>query len=558
MQSQEDKGAARSAGRDPRLERKSEPLAPAVMAGIGAGLGGVVVLVVGLLWWLVVKKLMGVPLVLLILGGVGMLAYVVTNFGRLKSFWGQRSSREFVNSAAFTFFVLGILVLVNVIGARHHYRHDFTQGKEYSLSEQTLKILHGLDKPVRIVAFVSPDYYNAEEIRSRLREYDIASPKTKVTIYDPKTSMDKVKEYGVRYDGTIVVTCADKKEEVTGGSEEQLTSAILSVTKGEKTKVYFLSGHGEKRIDSYGDDSIADVKTNLENQQYAVEELVLLKQKQPAVPGDCAVLCIVGPQQPLADKEISAIKKYLDQAGKLFVALEVPPAPDLHEILEPHGVKPLDGVVFDPVSNLWGNIGIPLVVHPEEHDITRGQESLFFPGARALEVEEEAPEQPEYPGAPPPPPSKKGVELLMTSDSAWLDTNFKPGVQPKRDPGERSGPLCLAVAVDEGKKKPPTPPGVPPAEEGEEKGARLVVVGDSDFMTQNVRNLSPSGVIFALKAIAWLAKEDKLVSIPPKEHKEHRIVLSGAQLKIVIIIIFLIPMLILLAGLGVWLVRRGG
>lgn len=548
-----------TSGRDPRLERQREPLPPAVLAGIVSGVAGLALVIVALLWWVVAKKFVGAPLVLLILAVVALVVYAVTNAERLRTVWRQRSARQFANSATFALLVLGIVVLVNIIGARHHWRYDLTQNKQYSLSEQTVTILRGLDKPVQITAFVSPDYYNAEEIRSRLREYDIASAKTKVTIYDPKTSMDKVKEYDVRYDGTIIVTCADKKEEVTGGSEEQLTSAILAVTKGEKTKVYFLAGHGEKRIEGMDENSIADIKSNLENQQYDVQELVLLQQKEPAVPGDCAVLCIVGPQQPLADKEIAAIKKYLDQAGKLFVALEVPPAPDLHEILEPHGITPLNGVVLDPVSNLWGNIGIPLVVHPEQHDITAGQEAIFFPGARALEVAEEVPQEQPYPGGPPPQPTKKGVELLLTGESAWLDTNFKPGTEPKSDPGERSGRLCLAVAVDESKQKPPTPPGMPPPpDEEEQEGARLVVVGDSDFLTQNIRNISPVGIVFALKSIAWLAKEDKLVSIPPKEPTDRRMVLSGGQLKLTIILIFLVPVLILLAGIVVWVMRRGG
>lgn len=544
--------------RDPRLH-KAEPLPTSVLAGIIAGLAGLVLIVVGLLWWAISKKLVGAPLVVLILGVVGTGVYIYTNRDRLRIFWGQRGSRESTNATIFALLVLGIVVLVNIIGARHHYRYDFTQNKQYSLSEQTLKILRSLDKPVQITAFLSPDYYGTYEIRSRLREYDIASPKTIVTIYDPKTNLDKVKEFEVRYDGTIIIQCGDKKEEVTGGSEEQLTSAILAVTKGEKTKVYFLSGHGERRLDTMAEDSIADIKENLQNQQYDVKELVLLQQKEPQVPADCSALCIIGPMQPLAAKEIAAINKYLDQGGELFVALEVPPAPDLHEILGRFGIKVLNGVVLDPVSNLWGNMGVPMVVNPEPHDITAGQQSFFFPGARAFELESEEPTEPMYPGSPPPQPRKKGIELLMSSESAWLDTNFKPGVQPKKDPGEKSGPLCLAVAVDQKKSEPQMPPGMePPVEEQQGKGPRIVVVGDSDFLTQAVRDISPVGIVFALKSIAWLTKDEKLVSIPPKEPTDRRLVLSGAQLKLVIILVFLLPVLVLVAGVTVWVMRRGG
>lgn len=551
---------ARRPGADPRLAARREPVAPVVLAGMIAGAAGVALAIVGVLWWAVSNKFMPGPLVVLIVGAGGIVFYVVTNRQRLRELTRQRAARQTVNSASFAFFVLGIIVLINIIGARHHWRHDFTENKQFSLSEQTLKILRGLDKTVELIAFVSPDYYNADEIRSRLREYDIASAKTKVLIYDPQTNIDKAKEFDVRFDGTIFVKCGDKREEVTGGSEEQITSAILAVTKGEKTKVYFLSGHGEKRIDSYADDGLADLKANLENQQYEVKDLVLLKEKQPKVPADCAVLCIIGPTQPLAKQEIEAIKKYLDQGGKLLVALEPPPAPDLHEILEPYGVKPLSGVVIDPQVNFFGNAGIPLVVQPEEHEVTRKLQGLFFPGVRALEIEESEPEEPPYPGGPPPTPTKKADELLMSSDGAWVETNLKPGTQPKKDAGERSGRLCFAAAVDlSKKKKPPTPPGMPPPEEEEEgPGTRIVVVGDSDFLTRNITSISPAGLFFGLKAIAWLAKEEKLVSIPAKERTERRMVLSGGQLKLAVIITFVIPILILLAGIGVWVTRRGG
>jgi hypothetical protein len=412
------------------------------------------------------------------------------------------------------------------------------------------------------VAFITPEYYNAQEVQARLREYDIASDKVHVQVYDPKTHMDKVREFGIQFDGTIVVRCGDKKEEVTGGSEEQLTSAILAVSKGEKTKIYFLSGHAEHPLDSYEDNGLGSLKRNLENQQYEVKELVLLKEKQPTVPADCAVLCIIGPQRPLMKQEIDAINKYLDQGGKAFVCVDIPPAPSLNEILQRHGVRVLDGVVFDPVTNLWGNIGIPLVVQPEQHEVTRNLQAFFFPGTRAFEVEQsQSQAPPSYPGAPPPPPQKKGTELLFTSESAWLSTSWKPGTQPKKQPGERSGRLCLAVAVDESKPAPPpTPPGVPPPEEQQAQGpgTRIIAVGDSDFLTQRVTALSDIGLVFALKSIAWLAKEEKLVSIPPKEKRDYTLVVSGNQLKVVVILVFALPVLALATGAAVWLARRGG
>jgi hypothetical protein len=547
-------------GPDPRLAPRPS-MSSAALGGMVAGILGAVLLLAGLLTWSIKKAFLPWPLILLVLGLAGLVFYVLSSKERLLAFWRQKTPRLILNSAAFAVFIAGIVVLVNFVGIRHHYRHDFTKNKQYSLSEQTIKIAKALDKPVEMIAFVSPDYFAADEFKSRLREYSVLGGKITVHTYDPKVAADKVREYNIRSDGTIIIKCGDKKEDIVGGSEEQITSAILAVSKGEKTKIYFLSGHGERRVDSSSEDSIADLKKWLENQQYEIKELVLARDKEPKVPGDCAVLAIMGPEQPLLAKETEAIKGYLAQGGKAFICLAPPPAPNLADLLGPHGIKPMDGVVYDPVNNLPNAPGVTLVVQPEEHDITRGLQLFCLPLARALQVEQSAPQQPQYPGAPPPPSSQKGVPLLQTSEQSWVDTNFQPGVEPKKTPGARTGKLVLAAAVDESAKQPPpTPPGMPPQPQPPQTGpgTRIVVVGDIDFLTPRVGELARIGVVFALKSVAWLAKDEKLVSVPPKEKVERNLNLSGVQQKVVMIIVFAIPALILLAGISVYVLRRRG
>ena len=48
---------------------------------------------------------------------------------------------------------LGILVAVNYLGARQNKRWDLTANQAFSLSEQTVKILQGLDAPVKFTVF---------------------------------------------------------------------------------------------------------------------------------------------------------------------------------------------------------------------------------------------------------------------------------------------------------------------------------------------------------------------------------------------------------------------
>ncbi len=531
-----------------------EPTALERASVIGGWLG-LLAIIVGLVWAAVIKHFGALPLGLVI-GGVALgLFWLVINISKVAAAARGRQARLIFNSAAFIAVILGIVVLLNYMAARHHIRKDLTESQRFSLSEQTRKVAEDLDQEVKVIAFFSDEYKNSPynnwiEIADRLREYEMLSPKVKVERYDPKTDFSKQKEYDAT-DGLVIVESADRQEKVYGSSEEQLTSAILAVSQGKKTKAYFLQGHGENPLEGGAPNSVATLKGNLENQQYEVETLSLMAQKEPQVPDDCAVLCIIGPQKPLHDKEVEAIKQYLDQGGKGFVAVGPPPAPGLEEILNSYGITPLDGMVMDPQMSLWGQVNVPMVNAPTSHEITRGLGAVILPVTRAFAL---ASTPPQYPGGPPP-PGPKPVALLESSSAAWLETALKD--QPKKDPGEQGGPLVMAALVDEATSPPPMMPGMPPPPSG--NGTRLVVVGTpilvSDTLVQQGVDV---GVIFALKSIAWLVENEKLISIPPKDTAPNQVTVSDRQRNLAIVAVCILPALVMLTGTAVWWRRRRG
>ncbi len=524
-------------------------------ASVIGGWLGLLAIIVGLVWAAVVKHFGGLPLGLVIGGAALGLLWLVVNISKVAAAARGRQARLIFNSAAFILVILGIVVLINYIGVRHHIRKDMTKSQQFSLSEQTHKVAQDLDQEVKVIAFFSDEYKSSPynnwiEIADRLREYEMLSPKVKVERYDPKTDFSKQKEYDAT-DGLIIVESGDYQEKVYGGSEEQLTSAILAVSQGKKTKAYFLQGHGENPLESGAPNSIATLKGNLENQQYDVETLALMAQAEPQVPDDCAVLCIIGAQKPLHDKEVGAIKQYLGQGGKLFVAVGAPPAPGLNEILTSYGITPLDGMVMDPQMSLWGQINVPMVNAPASHEITRNLGAVILPVTRAFALQSTPPQ---YPGGPPP-PGPQPLALLESSSAAWLETTLKG--QPEKDPGEQGGPLVMAALVDEATPPPPMMPGMPPPPSG--NGTRLVVVGTpilvSDTLVQEGIDV---GVVFALKSIAWLVGNEKLISIPPKDITPNRVTVSDRQRNLAIVAVCLLPVLVMLTGATVWWRRRRG
>lgn len=547
--------------RDPRLTPvRDGSLTTLAHYGRMAGLAGLVLLVAYLLWAGTIRSMTRTPV--LVVGILSLLCiafWIYSNIRQLMVGIRTRGFQSALNSTIFTVLVLGVLVALNYIGGRHDYiRHDFTKNKQFSLSEATVNVITKLDKPVKITAFVSDEAPGGDDLRRLLREYKLKSSKITLDMYDFKMATDKVQEYDVRFDPTTYIECGQgaekKKEEVQSGSEEQITSAILAATTGQKIKACFLTGHGEASLDAGGaadKPSLAEIKGQLEKQQYLCEPLSLMTMAKPEVPSDCKLLVIAGAKYAPTAAEMDAIKRYLDQAGNLFLMLEPAPAPDFADLLKAHGVTPVAGKVSDP-GRMIGRPQI-LAALPQEHDVVGRLQVVVMPTSVALDVQEATP-PPAMPGAPPPPSDQKAVPILTTTDRATL----AGGVTGRR------GPFKVAVAIDESPKPPQQMPGMeqaPPPEDNTRK-ARIVVVGDSDFATDAVLHglgagLGDQNFTFAIRAVNWLVKNDKLVAVPPKEPADKPFTVNDAQKRFTwVITVAIVPLLIIVSGSLMWWLRR--
>lgn len=538
---------------DPRLQREGRSLTTLEIAALWSGWAAVVLLL-GLLFWLAVnpaftiwqKALLGLDVALAGFWGV---VHRQTLMGATRA----RGVRLGTNSVIFVVFVLGILILFNIIASRHYVRTDITEHKQYSLSEQTREVVAALEQDLSIVAFLSRP--EAPGLRDRLREYDMLSPRVDLQIYDPLLDAEKAREYNIHSSTSdvLIVKADEREEKIYGGDEEQLTSTILAVTVGERIQVYFLTGHGERSIDERDGTGLSTIRTSLENQQFSVETLNLAVQEQPQVPGDCAVLVIAGPTEPIRQEVMDAIVAYARQGGNLLVAVAAG-GPMMTELLEPHGVRVLDGIVYDRTYGFLGASEIPMATMASDHRIVEhlGRVALALPTTAALEIAD--PYMDEDPYDPySPPPSPQAQPLLETSSEAWLE----PITAADADAGEadtrRRGPFTLAAVID-GAQQAPGPMGMPE----EQDGPRIVVLGDADMMTDQFINLGLVGnARMVLNSVNWLVENEKLISIPPQEHMPRFLIMDASQQKLVwAISVGIVPLAIILAGFVVWWRRR--
>ena len=120
------------------------------------------------------------------------------------------------------------------------------------------------------------------------------------------------------------------------------------------------------------------------------------------------------------------------------------------------------------------------------------------------------------------------------------------------------GPVPLGAALTATAPAPPAPPaGKAPAADAPKPETRIVVIGDSDFATNNYLGISGNRDMF-LNTVNWLAQQENLISIRPKDPDDRRLTMSAAAQRNITWLSWLgIPAIVFGLGIVSWARRRG-
>ncbi|MGH9700918.1 MAG: DUF7088 domain-containing protein, partial [Candidatus Acidiferrales bacterium] len=154
---------------------------------------GLAMLIAGYLRYTIQGELLTASKVILIAGGVLVLASIVVGFGGIIKFFSKRSSQLGTNTSILVLAVIGILIVINYLGFQHHKRFDLTSEKLYTLSDQTRKIVGGLKQDVDIFHFDKTPDTNLDD---EMAEYKNLSPHFHFHNVDPVEKPDVAKQYG--------------------------------------------------------------------------------------------------------------------------------------------------------------------------------------------------------------------------------------------------------------------------------------------------------------------------------------------------------------------------
>ncbi|MDF1562476.1 MAG: GldG family protein [Deltaproteobacteria bacterium] len=302
-------------------------------------------------------------------------------------------------------FVVGSLVLLNVLGISIFGRLDLTREGRFSLSRATLDSLADLEDPLTIRAYFTADLPPPannlnRDVKDLLDAYHAASKgKIRYEFIDPlaqETDEDKEKKKEVKVDifgralreatsveqelmaqgiratevpviendepssrrayRALALSYGEQKEVLPQvpqieGLEYELTTLIRKMARKDAPKIALLGGH-QGASPAAGLSRLA----SLLDEMYELAELDLTTT--PEIPADIAAIIVAGPKTPLSDAEQRALDQFIMQ-GKSVAFLLGEVDPELQQLqpnpldhgltamLEKYGVRVEKGLVID-------------------------------------------------------------------------------------------------------------------------------------------------------------------------------------------------------------------
>jgi ABC-type uncharacterized transport system involved in gliding motility auxiliary subunit len=447
-----------------------------------------------------------------------------------------RRSRLLLRLQALLFATLftGIIGMLAWLSTQYVYQADWTTGARNTISDETRRLLDDMQYPVNISAFVQDDELIRSQIKDLIGSYQRFKQDITLEFVNPDREPARVRELGIASGGEIVIRYLDRSENIQTLSEQQLSNALLRLSRQQQRWIVFLTGHGERPPTGDTNHGLGIFTGELERKGLNVQTVNLAEAE---IPSNTNLLVLAGPRVELLPGEIAKLQRYVEQGGNLLWLAEPGDLHGLQALAEQLDISLLPGMIVDATSQMFGieNPGFAIVTGYPRHEITNEMTAVtVYPEAAALEINDSE--------------TWDAIPLLTTLERAWTELGEIAGeIQFDPDTDERAGPLDIGVVLTR--------------ERNDDSGAslpmqRIIVIGDGDFLSNtylgNAGNLG-----LGLNMVQWLSHDDAALNIRIKSAPDTSLVL-GKTAQAVIGLGFLVglPVLLLLSGVVIWLLRR--
>ena len=469
--------------------------------------------------------------------------------------------RDTILTLALVLILIAVFILLNLLFINLDITPiDFTAEKLYTLSDESKEQVGKVEQNVTLYFFG----YDEEDAAVTLaKQYHETNDKITIQLINTSERPDLAAQYGVSTNSQLVAVQSSQRYKIIDSSEmytfdsstyqtiditeQKLTNAILDVTVAQKPQIYFLTGHGEYGIDS--SEPMEQLKVYIENDVNDVNSLDLLTSDMPET---CDVLVIANPTSDFTDLETEKIQNYINNGGNIMwlqdpYAFTQPQGEltNVNKILSQFGISFSNGVVCEQSSsNMLVNSPDLIIPKMTYNDIvkdlyTDGMIALLDAGRITNVSDEEL--------------TNLGVTaspFLQSTDESFYREDITSDITTKNDTDEE-GPFILGEiltkTIDDDTK------------------STLVAYSNALFATNYTIQLSNSigtpitirqNKDIVLNTIAYLSDREDAIRI----RKDIGIVTfetaTEEENQIVLWTIFGIPVLIIIAGMIVSIVRR--
>lgn len=440
---------------------------------------------------------------------------------------------------------------------------DLSQEKLFTLTDASKDKVKNIDKEIKIY-FV--EYENDDSTLDLARQYHKVNKNITVEAVKANDRPDLVQKYGIETGSTgIIVECGEKSKvlssdelvtydsatyETVSIAEEKLTSAIQSVSTDDVPKVYFLTGYSNISLSS----GLQYLNMYLQNEINEVESVDVLTTGK--VPDDCDTLVITMPSKDFDDIATNAIIEYINAGGNIlwFQAAtgKATDMPNVNKILGMYGISPFEvGIIREGDTSKMLS-GSPDLILPEiqSTEVTKkleNSEGVIFINATKINTMD-SDKLTEL--------NVAKTELLKTSSDSYFRTNYtntSDSAQADEEKGSFTVGALMEKTITDANE-----------ETGEKaKKSKLIIYGESYFITDVPLTQSSQAPVIqyrqnkdlALNSIAYLVNREEDITAR-KSTGTVTYTATETENRVILAIIFIVPVVIIVAGIVVWIIRR--
>jgi ABC-type uncharacterized transport system involved in gliding motility auxiliary subunit len=431
---------------------------------------------------------------------------------------------------------LVFLAALNVLASRGTLSWDLTHSGLNTLAPQSVLAAKRLTSDLAVIGLFHTAPGNGQtQAEALVALYQAQSPRIVYRSASFDIDVADVRKYSVTEPGTLVLDYQDKTQLLTPAlqTEQDFTSALLKLESNRAPVVCWAAGVGGRtRADTgqNGYSSVADVlaRNNFETRDLLMADLT-------AVPPDCDEVVLIAPAIALSTAAVKAVVDYMTAGGSLLIAGDPwgqspAAAASLNDVLKPYRLAFTGALVVEPDASRAFDVITPATVAYGRSPITRDIQGIasVFPQTTAISG----------------PGTVDAAPVVIAGTTNLSYAISTPRQALGRQAGDVAGPFAIMETLEV---------------QAGQRTARVVMVGTTAFAENKV--LPPSSnaanLELALGTFQWLAREDALISLPPKPPRALPLTLTQQEQSTVIFItVFLMPGLIVFGGVMVWWRRR--